>query len=688
MNKIFKYMQCLTAGVLLTAAVTSCVYDSDTDTSAPQKGDGLILNLRMGHVGQTTRTATDITGDAGNTTVTNDEQEIQNVTFGVFSGTSTTLVGDIKQIEPADPTDATTQEYIQVFQAGDTPYAENDSILVAINMPTTPYATLAAAGDKDDFDQAELSIDDALTYGTGTDMDATMLPMMGKARLTASTTTNGLYEATVNMYHLVAKVTLASLSVEFDDDAHETHAAFTPTQIFLYSVPDNMDLRVNADGTYQYMATVADYYQGESTNATNYKDYLGTSALSGTTLDETDTYSTAYTFYTMPNKAGRSSLTDANRTRLIIKGKYTEDVDRDPTGHDAYYAINLGSTTDYSVEANYHYIVTAVIKGDGAATVNGTIPDIEHLTTTVTVGDWTEEATSVSVDNSGYHYSRTAVDYTGIQVGDIIYADGEWSRGHVYNADEQAAHGDPIAIVFSTTTTAYDSDVAQNGIGNFTHGYAMALKNAIYSGSSVILSDGWCASIANAEGTTNLRELQVTDAFFTSESTVKADMDGLKHCLTAKGKAEASANYSLADLYAINTAMVLFEAQQHAPKNTVWFLPSIGQQYQWMVQLANMPTTGYTADTSHTPAWYWYLADPAATTYANNMNTRLGTTAGIPAAYYDTFKGKTGEYFWSSTERAAGYPFSLNFRTNGYLNLHGYDDKSHASLQVRAVLAF
>lgn len=666
MNKIFKYMQCLTAGVLLTAAVTSCVYDSDTDTSAPQKGDGLILNLRMGHVGQTTRTATDITGDAGNTTITNDEQEIQNVTFGVFSGTSTTLVGDIKQIEPADPTDATTQEYIQVFQAGDTPYAENDSILVAINMPTTPYATLAAAGDKDDFDQAELSIDDALTYGTGTDMDATMLPMMGKALLTASTTTNGLYEATVNMYHLVAKVTLASLSVEFDDDAHVTHAAFTPTQIFLYSVPDNMDLRVNADGTYQYMATVADYYQGESTNATNYKDYLGTSALSGTTLDETDTYGTAYTFYTMPNKAGRSSLTDANRTRLIIKGKYTEDVDRDPTGHDAYYAINLGSTTDYSVEANYHYIVTAVIKGDGAATVNGTIPDIEHLTTTVTVGDWTEEATSVSVDNSGYHYASTGPDYTGITVGSIIYADGYWTA--TYDADFAADHGAPIAIVFSTATSTYDQ-----GLG-YTHGYAMALKR-YNSGNNVA---NWCTN------TSSLQTTQVTDATMYALNDIRADMDGLKHCQTAYAYCD---DHTIAktELTAIYAAISGYEAEVPAPADYTsgWYLPSIGQQYAWLQAAKPTVYTGSEAWTDNSTYWTRSGESAAAAGYMNDWMAASGLTA---TTHYETFA--QGHYLWSSTERAAGCPFNLYFYTGGNLYLGGYDDKSNADRQVRAVLAF
>lgn len=663
MNRRIKNIRHLMAALLLSAGLASCVYDANND-AAPDIQGGLTLNIQSGSVGHTTRTATDNTSGGTTTAASAAEQKIHNITFGVYH--SGDLIGAVKQITPADPTAATTQQYTQTFQAGEATYSDGDSILVAINMPTTPNASLAAAADKDDFDQVTLSIDDALTYGTGTTMDAEYLPIMGKSVVTPDGSINGQYNATVNVYHLVAKVTLASLAVDFDDDAaHNTHAAFTPTQIFLYSVPDALDLRVNADGTYQYRATVTDYHQGESTNATNYKDYLGTSALSGTTLDETDSYGTTYTFYTMPNKAGRATLTDANRTRLIIKGKYTEDKVRDATGHDAYYAINLGTTTDHSVEANYHYIVTAVIKGDGAATVDGAIPAINNLTTTVTASDWTEEATTVSIDNSGYHYASTGPNYTGITVGSIIYADGYWNTA--YDADFATAHGAPIAIVFSTTTSTYDQ-----GVG-YTHGYAMALKR-YNSGNNVA---NWCTN------TSSLQSTQVTDATMYALNDIRADMDGLKHCRTAYAYCDAN-TIAKTELTAIYAAISGYEAEVNAPASTSgWYLPSIGQQYAWLQAAKSDVYTGSEAWTDNSTYWTRSGESAAAAGYMNTWMAASGLTA---TTHYEEFA--QGHYLWSSTERAAGYPFYLGFGADGNLYLTGYYDKSYANLQVRAVLAF
>lgn len=663
MNRRINNIKHLTAALLLSAGLVACVYDANNDPGHGQQG-GLTLNIKSGYVGQTTRTATDNTSGGTTTSATANEQQIQNITFGVFH--SGALVGAVKQITPADPAAATTQQYTQSFAAGEATYSDGDSILVAINMPTTPYAALAAATTKDGFDQVTLSIDDALTYGTGTTMDAAKLPMMGKSTVTHDGSVNGQYNATVNEYHLVAKVTLASLSVDFTgDDAHDGHAAFTPTQVFLYSVPDQLDLRVNADGTYQYKAAVSTYYQGETTNATNQKDYLGTSALSGTTLDDNDTYGTTYTFYTMPNKAGRATLTDANRTRLIIKGKYTEDADRDAAGHDAYYAVSLGTTTDHSVEANYHYIVTAKIKGDGASTVDGAIPNINNLTTTVRAADWKEQATTVTVDNAGYDYKSTAPDYTGIAVGNIIYADGYWNTA--YDADFATAHGNPIAIVFATTTSTYDQALG------YTHGYAMALKR-YNSGNNVA---NWC--VAGLQGT------QVTSTLVTTLADVRADKDGLKHCREAYTYIDGTGGtYSYSDLTAIYAAISGYEAEVPAPGCTSgWYLPSIGQEYSWLQAAKSDVYTGSEAWTDNSTYWTRSGESAAAAGYMNTWMAGKGLTA---STHYEEFA--QGHYLWASTERAAGYPFGLYFNTDGNLHLHGNAGKSNALRQVRAVLAF
>ena len=692
MKAIYKNIQGLAVAMLLTAGFASCANDHSTDTPAVAKGNGsLTLNIHSDAVGM--RAATIITDGGTTTTATNNEKTINDVTFGVFKAADGNKKGDIQRVTtPGATTAGYTQEFGTNVAEADK-FAAGDSVVLAINIPEA--VSFTGVTDKAGFYDVTLTAEQALTYGTGT-VDATKLPKFGKSVLVANETT-GNFTADVTVRHLVAKVSLASLTVDFaDDHAHNGHAAFTPEEIFLYSVPDKLGLQLDENGKYCFAPGVAptQYLQGESGTA-GVVDYLGTGDLSLSQMTS-GTLANPYTFYTMPNQAGLTT-TDVNRTRLVIKGKYTEDKDRDATGHTAYYAINLGSTTDYSVDANNHYIVTATIKGDGASTVNGAIPNYQNLITTVTVADWEEEATAVTVDNGGYHYSMP-VDYSGIQIGDIIYADGHYSTS--YDATFAAAHGAPIAIVFSTTATDYDK-ITGDGTNTYKHGYAMALKNVdYYAAGGVggvsgitdrwILKSGWCADIANADGgSTNLRNLPVTDELvYADEATVKADMNGLKHCMTAKANAEASSYYTLADLYAINTAMTFMQAQQAAPKNTIWFLPSIGQQYQWMVQLAGMPTTGYIADTAHSPAWYWYLDSNASETYANAMNTRLGTTEAIPAEHYDAFRGKAGERFWSSTERAAGYPFNLVFYTGNNLYLNGDYDKSLTNNLVRAVLAF
>ena len=373
------------------------------------------------------------------------------------------------------------------------------------------------------------------------------------------------------------------------------------------------------------------------------------------------TLASTYTFYTMPNVAGRSSLTDANRTQLIIKGDYKEAPNR--TAHTAYYAINLGTTADYSVESNYHYIVTAVIKGDGATTVDGAIGAIQNLTSTVTVADWTEEASSVVVNGTGYNYSAAGPNYTGIQVGDLIYADGYWNTA--YDASFATEHGAPIAIVFSTTTTAYDQALG------FTHGYAMALKR-YNSGNNVA---NWCVA--------GLQSTQVTSTLVTTLADVKADEDGLKHCREAYAYIDANGgNYS--DLTAIYAAISGYQGEVAAPANTSgWYLPSIGQQYSWLQAAKPDVYTGSEAWTDNTTYWTRSGESAAAAGYMNDWLAAKGLTV---TTHYDSWA--QGHYLWSSTERTGSYPFHLSFYTDGSLLLNGSYDKSYAGIQVRAVLAF
>jgi len=678
MKAIYKNIQGLAVAMLLTAGFASCANDHSTDTPAVPQGNGsLTLNIHSDAVGM--RAATKITDGGTNTTATNNEKTINDVTFGVFKAADGNLKGDItRATTPTASTAGYTQEFGTNVAEADK-FAVGDSVVLAINIPTA--VDFSGVSTKAGFYGVTLTAEQALTYGTGT-VDATKLPKFGKSVLVADGTT-GNFTADVTVRHLVAKVSLASLTVDFDDDhAHNGHAAFTPEEIFLYSVPDKLGLQLDENGDYCFASAVAptSYLHGE--NISGGTDYLGTGALSASQMT-TGNLTNTYTFYTMPNIDKNT-----NRTRLVVKGKYTEDKDRDATGHDAYYAINLGSTTNYSVNANNHYIVTATIKGDGAATVDGSIPDIQNLITTVTVADWEEEATAVTVDNGGYHYAQTGPDYSTIQIGDIIYADGYFNSS--YDADFATEHGAPIAIVFSTTPTAYDQDEAQNGIGNFTHGYAMALKRANDGNATA----GWCADVSSLRTTQVTSELCYSNVVATQWTNITTDMEGLKHCNEAR-KYCTDNSIDESNLLAIMAAV----NYTTAPANTTWYLPSIGQQYQWLVQFATSWTNYATVMADYTK-WtervsqygdFYINKDTypnASADIATAINTYL-ENKGLTSGTGGTFEAfAQGHYLWSSTERAAGYPFCLSFNADGGLYLAGNAGRSNTFIQVRAVLAF
>ena len=108
-----------------------------------------------------------------------------------------------------------------------------------------------------------------------------------------------------------------------------------------------------------------------------------------------------------------------------------------------------GGTGDSKITANTTYGLSVTLNGTGVANVTD-----EITTTNVTV--------TTSVDN---FTNATVSEYYGPKIGDIFYSDGSYSSSLVSGKT-------PVAIVFSTTTSAADK------AKGFMHGYAMALKNA------------------------------------------------------------------------------------------------------------------------------------------------------------------------------------------------------------------
>ena len=351
-----------------------------------------------------------------------------------------------------------------------------------------------------------------------------------------------------------------------------------------------------------------------------------------------------------------------------------------------------------------------VVEGESAATVSGAAVFPEQtidgrlLAVGVTLTNGTTGTAYYTVDNKTFHTgnvytlditvsypeveAETAVTNWGeggtasvaplrpARVGDLYFSDGTW--GSAADFPDKT----PIGIVFCTPTSAKDQ------AKGYYQGYVMALRRA-NSGNNVA---NWCVS--------SLQGTQVTDVLYGSSDQptqwgdITSDMDGLTHGETAlDGRTQS-------DLTAINAAKTYTPA---APTSTAllpnsgWYLPSIGQQYQWLIAFAG--SGSYYANIKNYGSWTWrssyqdfYLnngtySDASGNT-ATAINTyvqgKLSTTAN--KELFESF-GK-GHYLWSSTERAAGYAFYLIFGTTGTLSLYGSDGKSDTYRQVRAVLAF
>lgn len=690
-TKLYTKMTGVVTAVMLTASLASCMSESSDDVKTNAQGR-FTLNISSMPVGAGTRTVTKISGtDAQTGTKADGEKTINRLVMAVYDASNSDALLMGKAVP--SPT-GTAFQVTQTFASGG--LAEGDPVVVAANIPATKLATYAAYTPMSNFVGAPLTLEEALTPGTAGTLNASDLPMYGKGSVTADDS-EGNFSATVNLRHLVAKVALNSLTVDFSQTLH-TSASFTPEAIFLINVPEKIDMQVDADGNYLYQPIVTEFYQGEADNWSTdasadqrkFAEYLGTGAITETALSSANaTMTNKYWLYTLPNNS------DTYKTKLVIKGKYSID-GSEAAKHDAYYAVPLGkSTSDQTVQINTIYQVSVTIKGDGADSPYDAIPNYQDLQATVTTEDWTESGSVITAGTGGMSYAGVPTDAP--QVGDLYFSDGTWGTKAEYPSKT------PIGIVFSTSTSAADQALGYN------RGYVMALRNVDYyaaggpgavSGATDrwILKSGWCADIANVDGAShNLREVSVTgEAYKTDLAAVQGDMDGLTHCQTAKAAAEASANYTLADLYAINSAMTYFETQVKAPASTAqlpnsgWYLPSIGQQYQWVVGLGNAHTTATWTPDSQNRFWYVNGGSQAAGTAINTAMTNAGLAEGTDFDKFrnNTTDGNVGEYFWSSTERTGSYPFDLYFNTDGNLALGGSNGKSNAGIQVRAVLAF
>lgn len=404
----------ISIGFLALAAAalwfTSCSSEDVASGTNQGKMSSLTLTINTGK--SMGSRATDWTTDPAGSDKTTTENKINRVAIGIFSN-----AGAVKTIVELTPGTAGTNSLTQADANNATAkivtssLVANDEVLVAINAPSGRFT---GCQSKSDFMAKTETAAEALAKSTDAQV-ADNIPMFGSASLTGS---NSSFTASVSVIHMIAKVSLTSLKVDFKAGSAYADAEFTPKAVFLINVPNsfqfdnttdtNGDLKVWLSAGYEHgWGTFATNYDANTENSSasatftgsTFAKYLTTTELTGKTLKgvaggSDDTYNKQVYFYTMPN--GKA---DNNATKLVIAGLFKATGVSEKV---VYYPLFLNATvnstgTGYDpavsesvakkVYPNKNYNCTVVIRNIGADSPNTNL-DPQTATISISVTDF------------------------------------------------------------------------------------------------------------------------------------------------------------------------------------------------------------------------------------------------------------------------------------------------------------
>lgn len=373
----------------MTAGFTSCSSSDEPSSVSDNTPKELTLTIMS---------TKPVTKAALNSIGANDEKTINRITVGIFSqnGNEVRTIQEFSDGTASSTSDLDGTKFYNdnngsaTVKVVTTQMVAGDIVAIAINAPTSTFTGVQSlSAFKTQSIDAETAIAKDKNGASQTSPQATNIPMYGQAAAAAGNGTD--FTADVTVKHLTAKVTLESLSVDFDANGPYSDASFTPTEIFLYSVPDGLQF----DDSNPYIST-SSYLTGK-TGDTDAKQYLSSGTITpGTALTGSDSMTGNYYFYTTPNSDNGN-----NKTKLVIKGNFKAD--GTGTGETVYYPVKLNyevkadgktgvpsgvSPADaYKVLPNKNYKCSVTIKTKGA---NDPSADIDPTTAEIkiTVKDW------------------------------------------------------------------------------------------------------------------------------------------------------------------------------------------------------------------------------------------------------------------------------------------------------------
>lgn len=413
----------ISIGFLALAAAalwfTSCSSEDVASGTNQGKMSSLTLTINTGK--SMGSRATDWTTDPAGTDKTTTENKINRVAIGIFSHSG--AVRTIVELTPGttgtnslSQTDANNAKATIVTSSLVADAGNEDEVLVAINAPTGTFTgcqNKTAFMAKTETAAVALANYDKTSLPDPTTQVADNIPMFGSASLSGS---GSNFTASVSVIHMIAKVSLTELKVDFKEGSAYADAEFTPKAVFLINVPNSLQFNKDNAWTsaagYEHgwgtFASSPDFTYGTTTANTDaattftgstFAKYLTTSELTGKTLkgvagSSDDTYDKSVYFYTMPNE----EVGDDKATKLVIAGHFKST----KAGIDkvVYYPLFLNATvnntgTGYDpavsgsdakkVYPNKNYNCKVVIRNIGAGSPNTNLtPQAASITITVT----------------------------------------------------------------------------------------------------------------------------------------------------------------------------------------------------------------------------------------------------------------------------------------------------------------
>ena len=674
-KRLYAGIMALTMTFAGAAFLSSC----SSDELISQGGDDQTLTVKVSPSNTVTRAA-------AHDVQTGTENQVNQFVVGIFDSEGKKL-GIEKQT-------VAKNSQLTVTAAG---YKIGNKVLVAVNMPSTLFDDVT---DESSFKNKILSIGQAL-YGDPNHVaenklaDNQYVPMYGEGTLVSAGKAKQ-YKADVKVYHLVSKISLQSITVNFSNTYKG--ATFQPTEIFLANVPTKVGLGDASEVAKYTFASNDTYVSGEQTTyatdgatvtVSDYP-YLSTGDLStgdskwdASVANEEKVYNANMpTLYSLPN-----DNVDDKATFLVVKGKFSYNGKNDETVYYPFY-MNYNTTdasapdggTPKALHPNINYQVSITITGKGT---NSPVTPVSSKVASVNVS--VKDFVAV---NQEYH-DAGGFDEPAV-VGEYVFNDGTWGKLENISATHY-----PIAVIFSNSTS--EADKAKG----YTHGYAMALVQA---GPAC----AWATSSAKGVNA------PVQDKFLTNIADIKADMNGLSETNKVLALSDAKTADELKTNYPSFYYATHFGTEDvnvygatsggtsalKAPDNvSPWYLGSIGQYYLVAKNLGGSSMNGETDASWQTGgSTYWYIGSTSIAnaagvsthiTAAAEAMTKAGVTAYTPREI--TCNSSYTTWYWTSSEFSAGHGFYVGWAANGFFYLAGNNGKSNVNDDnrgVRPVLAF